>query len=132
MAAHLFQYGVVGEIGVGLGKGFEVEVEVPYLIKGEMEADADILGMDVEMIQETKGLGDPEFRGIYRLIKEDDRMPQLILAAIVSPPLGGDEAGQAEILVQMSQTADTATPYMFHCHILEHEDAGMMGQFTVA
>ena len=23
------------------------------------------------------------------------------------------------------------TPYMFHCHILEHEDAGMMGQFTV-
>ncbi|MEM9867368.1 MAG: multicopper oxidase domain-containing protein [Bacteroidota bacterium] len=22
-------------------------------------------------------------------------------------------------------------PYMCHCHILEHEDAGMMGQFTV-
>jgi len=22
-------------------------------------------------------------------------------------------------------------PYMYHCHILEHEDAGMMGQFTV-
>ncbi|MEM6894685.1 MAG: multicopper oxidase domain-containing protein [Bacteroidota bacterium] len=20
---------------------------------------------------------------------------------------------------------------MYHCHILEHEDAGMMGQFTV-
>ena len=27
-------------------------------------------------------------------------------------------------------TADA--PYMFHCHILEHEDRGMMGQFTVA
>ncbi|VAV94092.1 Multicopper oxidase, partial [hydrothermal vent metagenome] len=23
-------------------------------------------------------------------------------------------------------------PYMYHCHILEHEDAGMMGQFSVA
>ncbi|MEW8208090.1 MAG: multicopper oxidase domain-containing protein [Candidatus Thiodiazotropha taylori] len=23
-------------------------------------------------------------------------------------------------------------PYMYHCHILEHEDMGMMGQFTVA
>jgi len=22
--------------------------------------------------------------------------------------------------------------YMYHCHILEHEDRGMMGQFTVS
>jgi FtsP/CotA-like multicopper oxidase with cupredoxin domain len=27
--------------------------------------------------------------------------------------------------------ADSMTPYMFHCHILMHEDAGMMGQFLV-
>jgi len=27
--------------------------------------------------------------------------------------------------------ADPSTPYMFHCHILEHEDRGMMGQFVV-
>lgn len=27
---------------------------------------------------------------------------------------------------------DLTTPYMFHCHILVHEDAGMMGQFAVA
>jgi FtsP/CotA-like multicopper oxidase with cupredoxin domain len=26
---------------------------------------------------------------------------------------------------------DPDLPYMYHCHILEHEDAGMMGQFTV-
>lgn len=26
---------------------------------------------------------------------------------------------------------DARHPYMFHCHILEHEDGGMMGQFTV-
>lgn len=25
--------------------------------------------------------------------------------------------------------ADTATPYMFHCHLFRHEDQGMMGQF---
>jgi len=25
----------------------------------------------------------------------------------------------------------SATHLMFHCHILEHEDRGMMGQFTV-
>jgi len=28
--------------------------------------------------------------------------------------------------------SDPDTPYMFHCHILEHEDRGMMGQFVVA
>jgi FtsP/CotA-like multicopper oxidase with cupredoxin domain len=40
--------------------------------------------------------------------------------------------GVAEILVRFDHRADDRTPYMFHCHILEHEDAGMMGQFTVA
>ena len=27
--------------------------------------------------------------------------------------------------------ADPSSPYMYHCHILEHEDLGMMGQFVV-
>ena len=27
--------------------------------------------------------------------------------------------------------ADSTTPYMFHCHMLTHEDGGMMGQFVV-
>jgi len=40
--------------------------------------------------------------------------------------------GTAEILVEFRKPATQATPYMFHCHILEHEDGGMMGQFTVA
>jgi FtsP/CotA-like multicopper oxidase with cupredoxin domain len=36
----------------------------------------------------------------------------------------------AEILVPITQTASRDHPFMFHCHILEHEDAGMMGQFS--
>lgn len=36
-----------------------------------------------------------------------------------------------EILVKFAHYTDPALPYMYHCHILEHEDAGMMGQFTV-
>ena len=39
---------------------------------------------------------------------------------------------RAEILVRVNHQGDAKIPYMFHCHILEHEDAGMMGQFTVA
>jgi blue copper oxidase len=41
-------------------------------------------------------------------------------------------SGEAQFLVRFDHQADEHTPYMFHCHILEHEDAGMMGQFTVA
>jgi len=35
------------------------------------------------------------------------------------------------ILVRFDTYRDDRLPYMYHCHILEHEDAGMMGQFTV-
>ena len=41
-------------------------------------------------------------------------------------------AGETEIIIRFDQPASTDKPFMFHCHILEHEDAGMMGQFTVS
>ena len=40
--------------------------------------------------------------------------------------------GTAEILIRFDRPARSDAPYMYHCHILEHEDAGMMGQFTVS
>lgn len=40
-------------------------------------------------------------------------------------------SGETEIVVRFDHRAGPATPYMYHCHILEHEDSGMMGQFTV-
>lgn len=36
-----------------------------------------------------------------------------------------------ELRLSFTDFTDAVQPYMFHCHILEHEDAGMMGQFTV-
>ena len=39
--------------------------------------------------------------------------------------------GQLEIIVRFDHEAPREAPYMYHCHILEHEDSGMMGQFTV-
>ncbi len=36
-----------------------------------------------------------------------------------------------KLIVKMTDYADTKNPYMYHCHFLEHEDAGMMGQFSV-
>jgi bilirubin oxidase len=57
-------------------------------------------------------------------------------------PVGPEEAGRKDmvllypnevirIIVRFSDFADTTMPYMYHCHILTHEDEGMMGQFLV-
>ena len=35
------------------------------------------------------------------------------------------------VLVKMTDFPDENTGYMYHCHFLEHEDDGMMGQFAV-
>ncbi len=39
---------------------------------------------------------------------------------------------RVEAIVRYEVPTVVNAPYMYHCHILEHEDAGMMGQFTVA
>lgn len=35
------------------------------------------------------------------------------------------------LIMRFTDYADPATPYMYHCHLLRHEDEGMMGQFVV-
>ncbi|MCY6382729.1 multicopper oxidase domain-containing protein [Hoeflea prorocentri] len=42
-----------------------------------------------------------------------------------------DDDDWSEIVVRFDHPATDQYPYMYHCHILEHEDRGMMGQFTV-
>lgn len=42
------------------------------------------------------------------------------------------DGGSAEILIQFPYEAPPELPYMLHCHILEHEDSGMMTQFSVS
>jgi FtsP/CotA-like multicopper oxidase with cupredoxin domain len=38
---------------------------------------------------------------------------------------------RVRIIARFDDYADPDTPFMFHCHVLLHEDKGMMGQFTV-
>ena len=37
---------------------------------------------------------------------------------------------RAELLVTFNQPATRDHPFMYHCHILEHEEAGLMGQYV--
>ncbi|MEU1205428.1 multicopper oxidase domain-containing protein [Nocardia sp. NPDC005825] len=36
-----------------------------------------------------------------------------------------------ELAMRFPASADPAHPYMYHCHLLHHEDQGMMGQFLI-
>ncbi len=42
------------------------------------------------------------------------------------------EGARSEILVRFKHIASADSPYMAHCHVLEHEDTGMMLGFTVS
>ena len=41
------------------------------------------------------------------------------------------EGTEVVIAARFDSYANPDIPYMFHCHILDHEDTGMMGQFQV-
>ena len=45
---------------------------------------------------------------------------------ITVPPLA-----TVSLLVEMGYYPDPSLAYMYHCHMLNHEDSGMMGQFVI-
>lgn len=67
----------------------------------------------------------------FRIISINDEAPPLYMRGwkdtVIVPP-----RGKCKILVQFNYLASKDFPYMAHCHILEHEDTGMMMQFTVS
>ena len=67
----------------------------------------------------------------FRIISQDGHPPEPQRAGWkdVAPISAG---GASEILVRFPHPASRDSPYMAHCHILEHEDSGMMAQFTVS
>ncbi len=66
----------------------------------------------------------------FRIIDRNGRLPYIWERGLKDTvTVSADE--KVRILVPTGPYKDAKMPYMYHCHILEHEDAGMMGQFTV-
>ena len=66
----------------------------------------------------------------FKIISRDEKQPLVNEFGLKDTVLVyGRET--VRIMVIFNHKADKNRPYMYHCHILEHEDAGMMGQFTV-
>ncbi len=100
---------------------------------------------DMNRIDVTVQLGDTER---WTLSGDDGQhvfhphQTQFQILAINGEPPAPEESGwEDSVLVNADREVIIAarfdtyaaedTPYMFHCHILDHEDLGMMGQFLV-
>jgi blue copper oxidase len=65
----------------------------------------------------------------FRILSLEGAPPPAHLAGWKDVVLVEDKA---ELLVAFNHPAPREHPFMYHCHILEHEDAGMMGQYVCA
>lgn len=65
----------------------------------------------------------------FRILSLDGNPPPAHLAGWKDVALVEEKA---ELLVAFNRPATREHPFMYHCHVLEHEDAGMMGQYTCA
>ena len=102
--------------------------------------------MDMNRIDARIGLGDIEIWHIinnsamphpfhihdvqFRILDRDGQPPPANELGLKDTVLV-NSGEQVRIITQFENYADPNSPYMFHCHNLEHEDAGMMGQFVV-
>lgn len=65
----------------------------------------------------------------FRILRQEGSAPPAYASGWKDMVAVGE--GVSEVLVRFNHPATEEFPYMYHCHILEHEDCGMMGQFTV-
>ena len=98
-------------------------------------------GFDMNRVDERVRLGDTEIwevsgemmahpfhmHGVhFEVLSRDGRMPDVRDQGLRDTVLVREPV---ELLVRFTQPA-VNSPFMYHCHILEHEDNGMMGQYA--
>ena len=121
----------------------EVAATRDFVLRG-----TDINGRDMDMsrIDETVTVDTTE---VWRVRNADDQLHnfhvhdvQLLVRSVDGAPPPPELAGwkdtvflppgrEVELVLTFRDHTDPDSPYMFHCHLLRHEDSGMMGQFVV-
>jgi blue copper oxidase len=114
-----------------------------FLMRGR---DINGISMDLSRIDEAIELGSTEIwdvtntDGEYHNFHVHDVQFQVLSIDGNSPPLqlsGWKDTvylapgRRVRLAMRFTDYADPNSPYMYHCHLLQHEDNGMMGQFVV-
>ncbi len=67
----------------------------------------------------------------FNLLEINGETPPLHMQGWKDVVLVPAQFGTAKFITKFNDYSDANVPYMYHCHILTHEESGMMGQFTV-
>lgn len=134
---------LVPDIAEHAGREADVAVTRTFRLQGRtINGEA----MDMGRIDEVVSLGDTEVWEVdntdgahhnfhvhdvqFRVLTVDGAPPPPELAGLKDtvflPP-----GSRVRLLMTFDDHADPDVPYMYHCHLLRHEDQGMMGQFIV-
>ena len=88
--------------------------------------------VEIWQIRNTTPLTHPfHIHGIQFRVLDRDGAPPLPQERGLKDTVLIDPGSTVRVITEFADFADPHHPYMYHCHILEHEDAGMMGQFVV-
>jgi blue copper oxidase len=116
---HMMGMGMRGNMGMAInGRSFDMDRVDTSVLLGSSE----IWQIDSQMLAHPFHIHGVQFR----TLSLNGRKPPEHLQGFKDTVL---VARTAEILVTFTQPATRQHPFMYHCHILEHEDAGMMGQY---
>jgi len=66
----------------------------------------------------------------FRVLEVDGRVPPVELRGAKDTVFVPGNT-TVKLAMRFDGPTDPDTPYMYHCHLLYHEDLGMMGQFVV-
>ena len=67
----------------------------------------------------------------FNILEIDGSAPPAHMAGWKDVVLVPSNMGSAKFITKFEDYADSIIPFMYHCHIVGHEEDGMMGQFTI-
>lgn len=100
--------------------------------KSRIDVQVPLGSIEVWEIRNTTPLAHPfHIHDIQFRVLDRDGDPSLPNERGLKDTVLVDPGSAVRVIAEFADFADPRHPYMYHCHILEHEDAGMMGQFVV-
>ncbi|MBI3700845.1 MAG: multicopper oxidase domain-containing protein [Afipia sp.] len=123
--------GMGGMMGRG-GMGAAMGINGRPMSMDRIDFKVPLGSTEIWEIRNTTPLTHPfHIHGIQFRVLDRDGAPPLPQELGLKDTVLVDAGSAVRVIIEFSDYADSERPYMYHCHILEHEDAGMMGQFVV-
>ncbi len=125
------QMGAAGGTGLsGLDMGMKMGINGAPFDMARIDAEMKIGETEIWELRSTEMAHPFHIHGAsFRILSLDGAPPPEHVAGVKDTVL---VRSSAEILVTFKHKTEAGKPFVFHCHILEHEDAGMMAQYVTS